>query len=145
MAERFLPYGRQAIDDDDIAAVNAVLRSDYLTTGPTVATYEAAFAARTGARHAVACSSGTAGLHLAAMAIGLKPGDAAIVPTMTFLATANCVRYMGADVLFADVDPNTGLITPETAAAALARAGSRNAKALFVVQLNGQCADMPRL
>src|SRR6478672_1590615 len=104
MAERFLPYGRQAIDDDDIDAIVAALRSDYLTTGPAIAAYEAAFAARTGAGHAVACSSGTAGLHLAAMAIGLKPGDAAIVPTMTFLATANCVRYMGADVLFADVD-----------------------------------------
>lgn len=145
MDERFLPYGRQAVDDDDIAAVVAALRSDYLTTGPTVAAYEAAFSARTGAGYAVACSSGTAGLHLAAMAIGLGSGDAAIVPTMTFLATANCVRYMGADVLFADVDPDTGLITPETAAAALDRAGSRKTKALFVVQLNGQCADMSKL
>lgn len=145
MPDRFLPYGRQSIDDDDIAAVTAALRSDFLTTGPAVGAYELAFAVRTGARHAVACSSGTAGLHLAAMAVGLSPGDAAIVPTMTFLATANCVRYTGADVLFADVDPDSGLITPESAAEALSRAGARRTKALFVVQINGQCADMPRL
>jgi UDP-4-amino-4,6-dideoxy-N-acetyl-beta-L-altrosamine transaminase len=145
MTRPFLPYARQLIDDDDVRAVADALRGDYLTTGPTVAMFEAEFAAKTGARQAVACSNGTAGLHIAAMAIGLGPGDAAIVPTMTFLATANCVRYTGADVIFADVDPATGLITPETASAALARAGTRNVKALFVVHLNGQCADMPGL
>ena len=141
----FLPYGRQSIDEDDIRVVAEALRGDYLTTGPTVAAFEAEFAAKTGAAHASACSNGTAGLHLAAMALGLGPGDAAIVPTMTFLATANCVRYVGADVVFADVDPATGLITPETAAAALARAKGKRVKALFVVHLNGQCADMKGL
>ncbi|MBL8806894.1 MAG: UDP-4-amino-4,6-dideoxy-N-acetyl-beta-L-altrosamine transaminase [Rhodospirillales bacterium] len=145
MAPAYLPYGRQSIDDDDVRAVAEALRGDYLTTGPLVAAFEKDFSAKTGAPHAVACSNGTAGLHLAAMAMGLGPGDAAIVPTMTFLATANCVRYVGADVVFADVDPSTGLITPETAAAALARASGRRVKALFVVHLNGQCADMPAL
>jgi UDP-4-amino-4,6-dideoxy-N-acetyl-beta-L-altrosamine transaminase len=141
----FLPYGRQWIDEDDIRAVAEALRGDYLTTGPTVAAFETEFAAKTGAAHASACSNGTAGLHLAAMALGLGPGDAAIVPTLTFLATANCVRYVGAEVIFADVDPRTGLITPATAAAALARANGKRVKALFVVHLNGQCADMPAL
>jgi len=144
-AKPYLPYGRQHIDEDDIRAVAEALRGDYLTTGPLVAAFEAEFAAKTGARHAVACANGTAGLHLAAMAMGLGPGDAAIVPTMTFLATANCVRYVGADVIFADVNPTSGLITPETAAAAMGRAGGRRVKALFVVHLNGQCADMPAL
>ncbi len=145
MTPPFLPYGRQSIDEEDIRAVVEVLRGEYLTTGPTVAAFEAEFAAKTGAAHASACSNGTAGLHLAAMALGLGPGDAAIVPTMTFLATANCVRYVGAEVVFADVDPLTGLITPETAAAALARVKGKRVKALFVVHLNGQCADMPGL
>jgi UDP-4-amino-4,6-dideoxy-N-acetyl-beta-L-altrosamine transaminase len=143
MTPPFLPYARQSIDEDDVRAVADALRGDYLTTGPTVAAFEAEFATKTGALHAVACANGTAALHIAAMAIGLGPGDAAIVPTMTFLATANCVRYMGADVIFADVDPATGLITPETVRAALARARGRKVKALFVVHLNGQCADMP--
>ncbi len=143
MTRPFLPYARQSIEDDDVRAVAEALRGDYLTTGPMVAAFETEFAAKTGARHAVACANGTAALHIAAMAIGLGPGDAAIVPTMTFLATANCVRYMGADVIFADVDPATGLITPETARVALARAGGRKVKALFVVHLNGQCVDMP--
>ncbi|MGH6979758.1 MAG: aminotransferase class I/II-fold pyridoxal phosphate-dependent enzyme, partial [Stellaceae bacterium] len=95
----FLPYGHQVVDDDDIAAVSAALRGDFLTTGPAVAQFEAAFAARTGARYAVACSSGTAALHLATMALGLGPGDAAIVPSLTFLATANAVRFTGAEVV----------------------------------------------
>src|SRR5438874_11359201 len=100
----FLPYGRQLIEDDDIAAVVAALRADYLTTGPTVEAFEGAFAERVGAAHAVACSSGTAALHLTTMALGLGPGDWLVVPSMTFLATANCARFVGADVQFADVD-----------------------------------------
>ncbi|MGH7126779.1 MAG: DegT/DnrJ/EryC1/StrS family aminotransferase, partial [Stellaceae bacterium] len=80
-----LPYGHQWVEDDDIAAVAAALRGDYLTTGPMVDRFEAAFAARTGAPDAVACSSGTAALHLAAMALELGVGDAVIVPSITFL------------------------------------------------------------
>ncbi|MBT3533656.1 MAG: aminotransferase class I/II-fold pyridoxal phosphate-dependent enzyme, partial [Rhodospirillaceae bacterium] len=101
----FLPYGRQTIDDDDIAAVTEVLRSDWLTTGPTVAAFEEAFAAKVGAKYAVSCSSGTAALHLAAIALGLGEGDVVIVPSLTFVATANAARYVGADVCLADVDP----------------------------------------
>lgn len=139
---RFLPYGRHQIDEDDIAAVVSVLRSDSLTGGPLVAEFERAFAERVGARFAVACANGTAGLHLATMALGIGPDDAAIVPTLTFLATANSARYVGAEVTFADVDAATGLMRPEDLKDAFARAGSRKAKAVIPVHLNGQCVDM---
>ncbi len=137
----FLPYGRQAVDDDDVAAVAAVLRGDWLTTGPTVAAFEKAFAAKVGARFAVACSSGTAALHLAALALGLGPGNRVVVPTLTFLATANAARYVGADVLFADVAPDTGLMEAGHLRAALEGPSGDDVKAVFPVHLNGQCAD----
>lgn len=136
----FLPYGRHLIDDDDIAAVNKVLTSEFLTTGPVVEDFERAFAARVDARYAVACSSGTAALHLAALALGLGEGDAVVVPTVTFLATANAVRYVGAEVVFADVDAESGLMTADTLADALESAP--NAKAVFPVHLGGQTAPM---
>lgn len=139
---RFLSYGRQTVEDDDIAAVTAALKSDFLTTGPRVAEFEAAFAKRTGARHVVACSSGTAALHLAAMALDLGPGDAAVVPSMTFLATANAVRFTGAEVIFADVDPETGLLTAKTLRRALKSAAKGKAKAVLPVHLAGMVADM---
>lgn len=137
----YLPYGRHTIDDADIAAVAEVLRGDWLTTGPTVAAFEAVFAKATGAAHAISSANGTAALHLAALALGLKAGDVVIVPTLTFLATANAVRFVGGDVQFADVDPETGLLTPETLEVAVAAASGR-AKAVFPVHLNGQCCDM---
>jgi UDP-4-amino-4,6-dideoxy-N-acetyl-beta-L-altrosamine transaminase len=142
MSQPLLPYGRQLIEDDDIAAVARVLKGDFLTTGPEVAAFEADLAARCDATHAVACANGTAALHLAALAIGLGPGDAAIVPTLTFLATANCARYVGADVVFADVDPATGLMGPEQLEEALSRAGPLTPRAVLPVHLNGQCVDL---
>lgn len=146
-ATSFLPYSRQTIDDDDVAAVAAALRSDYLTTGPLVEAFESAFADVTGAAHAVACNSGTAALHLAVLAIDLGPGDTAIVPTTTFLATANVVRMTGAEVIFADVDPGTGLLTPETLSEAChrARADGASVKVALPVHLNGQLCDMAGL
>lgn len=146
-AQRFLPYGRQTIDDDDVAAVAEALRGDFLTTGPRVEEFERAFEAASGARFAVACNSGTAALHLAVLAARLSQGDTAIVPAMTFLATANVVRMNDAEVLFADVDPQTGLLTEQTLAEALARAKAqgRNVKAVLPVHLNGQFCDMPAL
>ncbi len=137
----FLPYGRQAIDDDDIAAVNAVLRSDFLTTGPVLKAFEEALAERTGATYAVACASGTAALHMAALALGLGPGDCAVVPAMTFLGTANAVRFTGADVIFCDVDPATGLMTADTFEAALAANPDSRVRAVLPVHLAGQPAD----
>jgi UDP-4-amino-4,6-dideoxy-N-acetyl-beta-L-altrosamine transaminase len=137
----FLPYGKQLVEDDDVAAVAEALRGDFLTTGPSVAAFEEAFAARVGTRHAVSCANGTAALHLTALALGLKPGDRTIVPAITFLATANCARYVGADVTFADVDPSTALMTEASLEEALARAGSA-AKAVYPVHMNGQTVDM---
>lgn len=145
MSAEFLPYGRQVIDDDDVAAVEAVLRGDWLTTGPSVEAFEAAFSERVHARHAVACSSGTAGLHLLALAHGLGPGDVVVVPTVTFLATANAARYVGADVVFADIDPETGLMDTEHFLEAVKRAPEGAVKAVFPVHLNGHCVDMPGL
>src|SRR2546422_9180756 len=102
-----LPYGRQSIDEEDIQAVVETLRSDWLTTGPKVDEFEEAFAAWIGAKHAVSFSSGTAALHAAACAAGLKPGDEAITSPLTFAATANCVLYQGATPVFADVSSDT--------------------------------------
>jgi UDP-4-amino-4,6-dideoxy-N-acetyl-beta-L-altrosamine transaminase len=138
----FLPYARQSIDDGDIAAVADTLRGDWLTTGPAVGAFEKAFVAAVSAKHAMACSSGTAALHLAALAAGLGEGDAAVVPSLTFLATANCNRYVGAEVIFADVNPATGLMGSDHLEAAIDRADGRHVKAVYPVHLNGQCADM---
>lgn len=140
-----LPYGRQTIEDDDIAAVVEALKADFLTTGPRVEQFEAAFAETVGAAHAVACSNGTAALHLALLALDVQPGEICVVPSITFLATANAARMVGAEVVFADVDPDTGLMTPEILADALARAGGRKVAAVLPVHLRGEVCDLPGL
>lgn len=137
----FIPYGRQCIDEDDIEAVAAVLRSDYLTTGPAINGFETELCRRVGASHAVVCSSGTAALHLAMLALDFEAGDVAIVPSITFAATANAVRYVGGEVTFSDVDPATGLMRPEDFEEALQRAGRRKVKAVLPVLLAGQGSD----
>jgi UDP-4-keto-6-deoxy-N-acetylglucosamine 4-aminotransferase len=105
-----IPYGRQYITDEDIQAVVETLKSDYLTQGPQIDAFEAAFARYVGSQYAVAVSNGTAALHISVLTLGLKPGDKVITTPITFSASANCVRYCGAEVLFADIDPNTYLI-----------------------------------
>lgn len=139
-----LPYGRHQIDDADIAAVTDVLKSDWLTTGPAVGRFETALIEATGAPHAVAVSNGTAALHLAYIALGIGPGDKVIVPAITFVATANAARQTGADIVFADVDPATGIMTPETLEAAF-KAANGQVKAVAVVHLGGQPADLETL
>lgn len=133
----FLPYGRQVIEDDDIAAVAEAMRGDLLTTGPWVSRFETALASTVAAKHAVVCANGTAALHMAARALDLGPGTKVIVPSITFLATASAPRMNGAEIVFADVDPETGLMRPEDLEAAIVRAGK--ADAVFNVHLNGQC------
>lgn len=145
MSGAILPYGRQTIDDDDIAAVAEALRGDFLTTGPTVDRFEQAFAQAVGARHAVACANGTAALHLAMLALEVQPGEAVIAPSITFLATANCARYVGAEVVFADVDPDSGLMTPETLGEAMNRLEGRKLRAVLPVHLRGDAAELPAL
>jgi perosamine synthetase len=133
-----LPYGRQSIEEDDIQAVVDVLRSDWLTTGPKVAEFEEAFAAQVGAKYAVSFSSGTAALHGAAFAAGLKAGDEAITTPMTFVATANCVLYQGATPVFADVSADTLNVDPEKVAAQI----TPRTRAIIPVAYAGHPADL---
>jgi UDP-4-amino-4,6-dideoxy-N-acetyl-beta-L-altrosamine transaminase len=118
---RLLGYSRQLIDDHDIAAVVEVLRGDYLTQGPVVERFEAALAERLGARYCVAVSSGTAALHVACAAAGLKPGGTGLTTPLTFVASANAMIYCGADVELADIDPDGLGLAPKSVEAALAR------------------------
>ncbi len=136
-----LPYGRQSISEEDIQAVVDTLRSDWLTTGPKVGEFEEALAAWLGAKYAVSFSSGTAALHAAAFAAGLKPGDEAITTPLTFAATANCVLYQGATPIFADVCSDTLNLDPEAVAA---RVTSRT-KALLPVDYAGHPADLAQM
>lgn len=114
-----IPYGRQHIDEDDIAAVVEVLRGDWLTQGPSVAEFEAALAEQVGARHAVAFANGTAALHAACAAAGLGPGARVGTSTLSFVASANCASYVGADVELLDVDPSTLNVAPTAVPAGL--------------------------
>lgn len=109
-----IPYGLQTIDDSDVDAVLAVLRSDWLTQGPAVADFEEKVAAYTGAQHAVAFANGTAALHAAVLAAGLGSGDRVATSSLSFVASANCARYVGADVVFGDIDPKTLNLDPGT-------------------------------
>ena len=144
----FLPYNRQHIDDADIEAVAKVLRSDWLTTGPVTEQFEEKLAEKTGARFAVSCANGTAGLHLAALHLGLNENSTVIVPANTFVATANAARLTGAKVVIADIDPATGLMTPETLDKAITRCTcccKGSVDAIFNVHFAGQSEDMMAL
>jgi perosamine synthetase len=132
-----LPYGRHAIDDEDVAAVVATLRGGLITTGPAVPAFERAFADAVGARHAVAVSSGTAALHTAVFAAGLGPGDEAVTTPLTFVATSNAVLYQGARPVFADIRPDTLTLDAAAAAAAL----TPRTRALMPVHFAGQVCD----
>jgi dTDP-4-amino-4,6-dideoxygalactose transaminase len=109
-ADSPIPYGKQKVTQADIDAVVEVLKSDYLTQGPKVQEFEEAFAKYVGAKYAVAVANGTAALHLNCLALGVKPGDKVITTPITFAASANCVRYCGGEVVFADIDPETYLL-----------------------------------
>lgn len=139
--EHLLPYGRQDIDDADIQAVVEVLRGDWLTTGPKVDEFEAAFAELTGAKEAVAVSNGTAALHAAAAALGIGAGDEVIVTPMTFAASANAVLYCGGTPVFADVEPDTLLIDPAQVEAKI----TPRTKAIIAVDYAGQPCDYDAL
>src|SRR5688572_12866452 len=132
-----LPYGRQSIDDADVAAVVAALRADWITSGPRVEEFERAIANVVDAPHAVAVSSGTAALHTAVFAAGVGRGDEVIVPPLTFAATANAVLYEGATPVFADVRPDTLSLDPACAAAAV----TSRTRAVVGVDYAGQPCD----
>ncbi len=105
-----IPYGRQTITDEDIKAVVATLQSNFLTQGPQIEKFEKAFAEYVGSKYAVAVANGTAALHLCAMALDVRPGQKVITTPITFAASANCVKYCGGDIVFADIDPETYLL-----------------------------------
>jgi dTDP-4-amino-4,6-dideoxygalactose transaminase len=136
-----LPYGRQSIVEDDVAAVAAVLRGDWLTTGPAVTRFEADLAAVTGGTPAVAVTSGTAALHVAYAAAGLGPGDEVVCTPMTFVATAATAVLHGARVVFADVSAETGNLLPDAAAAAV----TPRTKVVAAVDFAGHPADVDAL
>ncbi|MBS7558546.1 UDP-4-amino-4,6-dideoxy-N-acetyl-beta-L-altrosamine transaminase [Pseudomonas protegens] len=142
-----IPYGRQSVDQADIDAVLAVLQSDWLTQGPTIDAFEQAVAARCEAAFGVAVCNATAALHIACLAAGLGPGDWLWTSPNTFLASANCGRYCGADVDFVDIDPQTWNLDVEALAGKLqvAQAMGRLPKVVVAVAFSGQSCDMRQL
>lgn len=143
--QTFLPYGRHNVSQEDIDAVIEILRSDWLTQGPTISLFEEGLAETVGARHVVACATGTAALHLSMLALGIGPGDKVVTTPNTFLADANCARFVGAEVVFADIDPATGNMSPERLVEVLESDQDKTIKAVIPVHFAGQPADLPRL
>lgn len=139
-----IPYGRQSVSEADIQAVATVLRSDWLTQGPAVPAFEKAVAERCGARHAVAANSATSALHLACMALGVGPGDCVWTSAITFVASANCARYCGAQVDLVDIDPRTYNMSVAALAKKLEKAAAAGdlPKVVIPVHLAGQSCDM---
>ena len=136
-----IPYGRQLLDDDDIKAVIEVLQSDWLTTGPKVVEFEKVFAKSVGAKYAIAVNSGTAALHAAMYAIGIKQGDEVIVPAISFAASANCVVFQGGTPVFADVESDTLLLDPINVEQKI----TAKTKAIIAVDYAGQPCDYDKL
>ncbi len=137
-----IPYGRQNITDDDIRAVVEVLKSVYLTQGPKIQEFEKAFADYVGSRYAVAVSNGTAALHLNAIALGVKPGDKVITTPITFVASANCVRYCGGELIFADIDPKTYLLDINAVRKILQADTNKEIKGIIPVDFAGRAVDL---
>lgn len=137
-----IPYGRQNITQQDIDAVVNVLKSDFLTQGPHVALFENAFAEYIGVKYAVAVSNGTAALHLSTLALDVKEGDKVITTPITFAASANCVRYCGGDLVFADIDPKTYLIEIEHVRRLLESSPAGTYKGIIVVDFAGNAVDL---
>jgi UDP-4-amino-4,6-dideoxy-N-acetyl-beta-L-altrosamine transaminase len=140
-SDRPIPYGRQSINDDDIEAVAAILRGDWLTTGPSVTAFEEAVSEISGGHPAVSCTSGTAALHIAYAALGVGPGDEVVTTPMTFVATASNATLLGAKVVFADIDEDTTLLDP----AAVEAVVTERTKVVAAVDYAGHPADYDAL
>jgi dTDP-4-amino-4,6-dideoxygalactose transaminase len=137
-----IPYGKQNITEEDIAAVVEVLKCDFLTQGPKIKEFEEVFANYIGAQYAVAVANGTAALHLNALALGVKPGDKVITTPITFAASANCVRYCGGEVVFADIDPETYLLDIHAVRKLLEDAPKGTYKGIIPVDFAGRAVDL---
>lgn len=137
MIRKPIPYGRQNITEEDMEAVVATLKSDYLTQGPKIKEFEEKFARYVGVKYAVAVNNATSALHLATTALGVKPGDKVIVTPMTFAASANCVRYRGGEVKFCDIDPETFLMDVDKLKEILAASPKGTYKGVILVDFAG--------
>jgi UDP-4-amino-4,6-dideoxy-N-acetyl-beta-L-altrosamine transaminase len=142
MINKKIPYGRHNITDEDIQAVINVLKSDFLTQGPTIKEFEDTFANYVDAKFAIAVSNGTAALHLNAIALNIKPGDKVITTPITFVASANCVRYCGGEVVFADIDPETYLLDINKVREILEKDIDNEIKGIIPVNFAGRVVDM---
>jgi len=142
---KIIPYGRQNITEEDIQAVVEVLKSDFLTQGPKIAEFEQAFANYIGSKYAVAVANGTAALHLCTLAMSVKPGQKIITTPITFAASANCVRYAGGDVVFADIDPETYLIDINQVEKLLKSSPVGTYQGIIPVDFAGRAVDMNAL
>lgn len=141
MIQKFIPYGRQSVEDDDIQAVVETLKSDWITQGPKIAEFEKAVAARVDASFGVAVATGTAALHSACFAAGVKEGDEIITAPITFAASGNCALFLGANVKFVDVRPDTYCIDPKK----MEKAITKKTKAVIPVDFAGQPCDMDEI
>ncbi len=137
-----IPYGKQHITAEDIQAVITTLQSDYLTQGPRIKDFEDAFAHYVGSRYAVAVANGTAALHLCALAMEVKPGDKVITTPITFAASANCVRYCGGEVVFADIDPQTYLLDVQQVRKLLEQSPKGTYKGIIPVDFAGRAVNL---
>lgn len=137
-----IPYGRQNITNEDIQAVVEVLKSDWLTQGPDIKKFEDNFADYIGAKYAVAVSNGTAALHLSVLALSIEPGDKVITTPITFVASANCVKYCGGEVVFADIDPSTYLLDINKVRELLEKAPKGTYKGIIPVDFAGRANDL---
>ncbi|MCF2503353.1 UDP-4-amino-4,6-dideoxy-N-acetyl-beta-L-altrosamine transaminase [Dyadobacter sp. CY107] len=137
-----IPYGKQNITEEDIRVVTEVLKSDYLTQGPNIQQFETAFAEYVGSKYAVAVANGTAALHLCTLALGVNPGDKVITTSITFAASANCIRYCGGEVVFADIDPSSYLIDIHSVRNLLENAPQGTYKGIIPVDFAGSAVDL---
>jgi perosamine synthetase len=143
---RMINYGHQSISDADCQAVVDVLKGDWLTQGPAVEAFESALATALGVPHAVSCANGTAALHLSALALGWGPGDVVLVPAITFLASANCAAYVGAEPFFVDIDRTLTIDPVEVERHVIAlRARGKKVRAVVGVDMGGHPCDWPAL
>ena len=142
MISKPIPYGRQYITEEDIDAVTRTLQSDFLTQGPVIGEFEKAFANYIGAQYAVAVSNGTAALHLAALALDVQPGQKVITTPVTFAASANCVRYCGGEIAFADIDPETYLLDIAKVKELLLQSPKGTYAGIIPVDLAGRAIDL---
>jgi UDP-4-amino-4,6-dideoxy-N-acetyl-beta-L-altrosamine transaminase len=139
---KLIPYGKQDINAEDIQSVVSVLQSDYLTQGPKIKEFEDAFSRYVGSQYAVAVANGTAALHLCTIAIGVKPGDKVITTPITFAASANCVRYCGGEVVFADIDPQTYLLDIQQVRKLLEQSPKGTYKGIIPVDFAGRAVNL---